>query len=155
MSTFNCATWSFFPEHNFWRWAKLTSIFLIISFRFGQQALFGVCVVPLDPLTFRFIIPLSWCHRRSITSLWSLSTKFIVIIINILTPSRISIEFMMTSTILSPRRIVLSPTTLLLPLQHKLVRVSSNYSSLPWSITIFYVKNVVRISPPLDNSWDK
>ena len=24
---------------------------------------------------------------------------------------------------------------------------------LPWSITIFYVKNVVRISPPLKNSW--
>ena len=45
--------------------------------------------------------------------------------------------------------------------QHKLVRVlcytlssllSSNCSSLPWSITIFYVKNVVRISPPLKNS---
>ena len=29
----------------------------------------------------------------------------------------------------------------------------SRICSLPWSITIFYVKNVVRISPPLKNSW--
>ena len=32
MVTFNCVTWSFFPEQSFRRWAKLTSIFLIISF---------------------------------------------------------------------------------------------------------------------------
>ena len=54
-------------------------------------------------------------------------------------------------------------TTTLLPfVQHKLVRVlcytlssllSSICSSLPWSITIFYVKNVMRITPPLKNSW--
>ena len=27
------------------------------------------------PITFRFIIPLTWCHRRSITSSWNLSTN--------------------------------------------------------------------------------
>ena len=75
MQTFNYATWSFFPEHNFWRWAKLTSIFLIISFRFGQQACFGVCVVPMVSITFCFIIPLTWCHRQLITSSWNLSTN--------------------------------------------------------------------------------
>ena len=45
--------------------------------------------------------------------------------------------------------------------QHKLVRVlcytllSNICSPLPWSIAIFYVKNVVRILPPLENSWYK
>ena len=61
-----------------------------------------------------------------------------------------------------PRWFVLSSTTLLPFVQHKIVRVlcytlssllSSNCSSLPWSITIFYVKNVMRITPPLKNSW--
>ena len=77
---FNCATWSLFPKHNFRWWAKLTSIFLIISFRLEQQAWFWVCVVPMVPITFRFIIPLTWCHRRSITSSWSLSSKFVVVV---------------------------------------------------------------------------
>ena len=75
MVTFNCATWSFFPEHNFQWWAKPTSIFLVISFRLERQAWFRVCVVTVVPITFRFIIPLTWCHRRSITSSWNLSTN--------------------------------------------------------------------------------
>ena len=70
-----CATWPFFPEHNYRWWAKLTSIFLIISFCFGQQAWFWVCVVRMVPITFCFIIPLTWCYRRSITSSWNLSTN--------------------------------------------------------------------------------
>ena len=61
-----------------------------------------------------------------------------------------------------PRWFVLSSTILLPSIQHKLVRVlcctlisllSSLSYVLPWSITIFYVKNVVRITPPLKNSW--
>ena len=57
---------------------------------------------------------------------------------------------------------VLSSTTLLPSIQHKLVRVlcctlisllSSLWYVLPWSITIFYVKYVVRISPPRMTSW--
>ena len=61
-----------------------------------------------------------------------------------------------------PRRVVLSSATLLPSLQHKLVRVlcytlrsllSSICSSLPWNVTTFYVKNVVVILPPLENSW--
>jgi hypothetical protein len=31
----------------------------------------------------------------------------------------------------------------------------SLYFVLPWSITVFYVENVVRIAPPLRNSWHK
>ena len=138
------------------------SIFLIIPFHLKQQAWFRVCVVPMVPITFRFIIPLTWCHRRPITSSWNLSTKLFMIVINILSSSRISIEFMLRNTILAPRWFVLSAATLLPSLQHKLVRVmcytlrsllSSICSPLPWSITIFYLKNVVRISPPLKNSW--
>ena len=63
-----------------------------------------------------------------------------------------------------PWWIVLSSTTLLPSHQHKLVHVwcytlssllSSNCSSLPWSITILYVKNVLRFVPPLENSWHR
>ena len=61
-----------------------------------------------------------------------------------------------------PRWFVLSSTILLPSIQHKLVRVlcctliSLLYSLwyvLPWSITKFYVKYVVRISPPRMTSW--
>ena len=75
MINFNCATWSFFSEHNFRRRAKPTSIFLVISFLLEQQTWFRVCVVPMVPITFHFIIPLTWCHRQSITSSWNLSTN--------------------------------------------------------------------------------
>ena len=101
MLNFNCATWSFFLEHNFRWWAKLTLIFLIISFRLELQAWFRVSVVTMVLITFRFIIPLTCCRCWLITSSWSLSTKFVMIIINILTPSWISIEFMMGNTILA------------------------------------------------------
>ena len=101
MLNFNRATWSFFPEHKFRRWANLTSIFLIISFLLEQKTWFRVCVVPVVPITSCFIIPLTWCHHWSITSSWNLSTKFVVILINILTAFRISIEFMTRNTILA------------------------------------------------------
>ena len=61
-----------------------------------------------------------------------------------------------------PSMIVLSSTTFLPSPQHKLVHVlcytlssllSSLCSSLSWSITIFYVKNVLRFVPPLESSW--
>ena len=146
---------------NFRRWTKLMSIFLIISFRFGLQACFGVCVLTVVPITFRFIIRLTWCHRRSITSscnlstnvLWSSSTLWAL-------PGYQSDSWWEIPSL--PRWFVLSSTTLLPSLQHKLVRVlcytlssllSSICFSLPWSITIFYVRDVVRISPPLKNSW--
>ena len=58
-----------------WWWAKLTLIFLIISFLLGQQAWYQVCVLPMVPITFRFIIPLTWCRRWLITSSWNLSTN--------------------------------------------------------------------------------
>ena len=60
---------------NFRRWTNLLSILIVISFRLEQQAWFRVCVVPLVPITFHFIITLTWCRRRSITSSWTLATK--------------------------------------------------------------------------------
>ena len=101
MLSFNRATWSFFPEHKFRRWAKLTLIFLVLSFHLERQAWIRVCVLLMVPRSFRFIIPLTWCHRRLITSPGNLSTEFVMIIINILSSSRISIEFMMRNTILA------------------------------------------------------
>ena len=53
------------------------------------------------PIIFRFIIRLTWCHRRPITSPWNLSTEIVMIIINISSSSRISIEFLMRNTILA------------------------------------------------------
>ena len=41
---------------NFRRWTNLTLILIVISFRLEQQAWFRVCVVPLVPITFHFII---------------------------------------------------------------------------------------------------
>ena len=53
------------------------------------------------PITFRFIIRLTWCHHRPITSPWNLLTEIVMIIINISSSSRISIEFLMRNTILA------------------------------------------------------
>ena len=53
------------------------------------------------PITFRFIIRLTWCHRRPITSPWNLSTEIVMIIVNISSSLRISIEFLMRNTILA------------------------------------------------------
>ena len=112
-------------------------------------------------ITFRFIIPGTWCHHRSVTSSWNLST-------NVSDHHQPSDLFQDINWIHDekyhpcPRWFVLSLITLLPSLEHKLVRVlcytlssllSSIWSSLPWSITIFYVRNVVRISSPLKNSW--
>ena len=72
---FNYAIWSFFPKHNFRRWAKLTSTFLVISFRLEQQAWFRVCVVSVVSITFRSILPFAWCRRWAIISSWNLSTN--------------------------------------------------------------------------------
>ena len=88
--------------------------------------------------------------------------KCVVIIMNVLSSSRISIELIMTNIFLAPRWFVLSSTTLLPSLWHKLIHVlcctlSSLLFSfccfLPWSITIFDVKDVVRIAPPII-SWN-
>ena len=75
MQLFNCATWSLFPEHNFWWWAKLTSIFLVLPFHLKQQAWFRVCVVSVVSITFRSILPFAWCRRWAIISSWNLSTN--------------------------------------------------------------------------------
>ena len=141
----------------------LQSIFLVIPLVLGQQAWFRVCVLPMVPITFRFIIPLTWCHHWLITSSWNLSTNasWSSSTLWALPGYQLSSWWEIPSL---PLMIVLSLTTLLPSHQHKLVRVwcytlssllSSNCSSLPWNINISYVLNVVRISPPLENSWYK
>ena len=107
------------------RWANLTSIFLVITIVLEWQAWFQVCVVPMVSITSRVIIPLAWCHRRSVTSSWNLST-------NVSWSSSTFDPFQDINWIHDekyppcPRWFVLSSTTLLPSVQHKLVRVSSN-----------------------------
>jgi len=109
------------------------------------------------PITFRLIIPLTWCHRRSITSSGT-ANKWVVIIINILRSSRISIKFMMGNTILAPRGLCYHRQHSCLPPTQTCScygcnLLSSLYDVLPWSINVFYDKDIVRIAPPLKNSW--
>jgi hypothetical protein len=56
-------------------------------------------------------------------SSWYLSTKFVMIVINILTSSRISIEFIVRNTILALRWFVISSMISLTSGQHRLCRV--------------------------------
>ena len=88
--------------------------------------------------------------------------KCVVIINGFLSFSRISVESLMRDIILSPLMIMLTSTTFLhfrnTKLVHDLCCILNSLTSnlcyvLAWSITIFYIKNVVRISPPLKNSW--
>ena len=97
----------------------LQSIFLVIPFVLEQQAWFRVCVVPVVPMTFGFNIsvdlmssPISYIFSKPLD-------KCVVIIINILRSSKISIEFLMRNSILCPWWFGLSLTTLLHSLQHK------------------------------------
>ena len=82
---------------------SLHQTFTIILFVLRDNSKFWDDILSTVIIAFCFTIPLAWCRRRAIASSWSLSTKFVVIIINILTPSRISIKFMMGNTILAPR----------------------------------------------------
>ena len=86
----------------------------------------------------------------------------VVIIISILSSSRISIEFMMRNTIISLDDLYYHRPLYCLPFNTNLfvfcvIPWDPCYpafcSSLPWSITIFYVNNVVIISPRLESSW--
>ena len=88
--------------------------------------------------------------------------KCVVIIINLMSSSRNSIEFMMGNTILAPRWFLFSSTTLLPSVQHNLFVFCVNLEITATQQLIFltsevlpslFVKNVVRISPPLNNSW--
>ena len=96
------------------------SIFLIISFRLGQQSWFRVCVIPLVPITFRFIIPSTGCHRWSITSSWNLSTNVSWSAPTFWALPGYQSKFRMRNTILAPWWIVLSSTTFLPPLNTNL-----------------------------------
>ena len=88
--------------------------------------------------------------------------KCVVNIINILSSSKISIEFWMRNTILALDDLFYHRPFYCLPFNTNLFvffcctlisLLSSLWYVLPWSITIFYVKYVVRISPPRMTSW--
>ena len=139
VQTFNCATRSF-PEHNFRWWAKLTSIFLVISFHLEQQSWPRVCVVSVAPIIFCCISPFAWCSRWSIASSWIPSTT------KCRDHHQHSELFQDIYRILDekyhpcPRWFVLSSTILLPSIQHKLVRVlCCTLSSLLSNYVMFYL----------------
>ena len=116
----------------------------------------------MGPITYLCISPFAWCSRWSIASSWIPSTT------KCRDHHQHSELFQDIYRILDekyhpcPRWFVLSSTILSPSIQHKLVHIlccilisllSNLCYVLPWSITIPYVKNVVRISPPLKNSW--
>jgi len=80
---------------------SLHRTFTIILFVLRDNSKFWDGILSIVIIAFFFTISLAWCRRRAIASSWRLLTKFVLIIINILTPSRISIEFMMRNTILA------------------------------------------------------
>ena len=124
------------PGAQFSWWANLTSIFLVIPFVLEQQAWFRVCVVLVVPITFRFIIPLTWCHRWLITSSWNLST--IVSWSSSTLWALTGYQSKMRNTILSPRWFVLSSTTFLLFPLHKLVHIILAYNLFDMSMDCYW-----------------
>ena len=160
VQTFYCATWSF-SEHNFRRWAKLMLIFLVISFLLKQLAWFRVCVISV--VFNNFSLHPFFCLMLSMSDYIFMKPldKCVMIIINIPSSPRISIEFLMRNTIRALDDLCYHRPLDCLPFNTNLFV----FCVIPWDpcypafvllylgVTIFYVKNVVRISPPLKNSW--
>ena len=104
------------------------------------------------PITVCFIIPLTWCRRWLITSSWNLSTNVSWSSSTLWAlPGYQSDSWWEIPSL--PRWFVLSSTTLLPSLQHKLVRVLCyTLSSLLPSIVLLYL----GILPPFMSrmSWE-
>ena len=160
---FNCATGSCFPEHKLRRWANLTiDLPRHITSPWTTNLISSLCPTRGSNKPFVFIIPLTWCHRRSITSSWKPLDKFVVIIVNNLTSSKLCVEIQDEKYHPCPSMNCVIIDNILASPQHKLVHIlccilisllSNLCYVLPWSITIFDVKNVVSITQPLKNSW--
>ena len=113
------------------------------------------------PITFRFIIPLTWCHRWSITSSLNLSTNvsWSSSAFRVLPGYQLNSWWEVPSLpsmscFVIDHFIAFPPTQTCSCSFYTLSSLLSNIcSSLPWNTTTFYVKNVVVILPPLENSW--
>ena len=84
--------------------------------------------------------------------------KCVVNIINILSSSKISIKFLMRNTSLPLDGLCYHRQRYCPPSNSDLIMLWRSFLSslcyvLHWSITVFHVKDVVRIAPPLKNSW--
>ena len=85
-----------------------------------------------------------------------------MIIVNNLTSSKLCVEIQDEKYHPCPSMNCVIIENILASPQHKIVHIlccilisllSNLCKVLPWSITIFDVKNVMRITPPLKNSW--
>ena len=158
---FYCATWSF-PGHKFRQWANLASIFLVISLLLEQQTWFRVCVLPVVPITFPFHHSFDLMSSSINYIFLKTFDKFVVIIVNNLTSSKLCVEIQDEKYHPCPLMNCVIIDNILASPQHKLVHIlccilisllSNLCYVLPWSITIIDVKNVVSITKPLKNSW--
>ena len=113
-------------------------------------------------ITFRSILPFAWCRRWAIISSWNLSTivSWSSSTFWALPGYQLNSWWEIPSLSLDdvcchrPHYCLPSNTNLFVFCVIPWVPLlSSISSSLPWSITIFYIKNVMRITPPLKNSW--
>ena len=113
-------------------------------------------------ITFRFIIPLTWCHRRSITSPWNFSTIVSCSSSTFWALPRYLLNSWWEISSLPLDDLCYHRQHYCIPSNTKIVFIlcctlrsmlSHLCYVLRWSITIFDVKNVVRIAPPLKNSW--
>jgi hypothetical protein len=100
-----------YARSNFWRWAKLTSIFLIISFHLEQQAWLRACVLSVvslasnfNPATLIILLIESLLFKNPSTNAsWSASIFWLLL--------RCQLKFMVINTILVLRWFVLSSIT--------------------------------------------
>jgi hypothetical protein len=136
---------------------SLRRVFSIILLS-KKQLRYWACILSVVPITFHMVIPLldaivvrlhSLENSREMVS-WSSSTFWLLLKRQLSSwweiPSLLSMNFVIIDNILdflSSRTCPCYGCNLL----------SSLYYVLPWSITVFYVKDVVRIAPPLRNSW--
>ena len=127
-----------------------------------QQAWFRVCVVSMVPLTFCFDIHFldAIVDRSSITSSWNLSTNVssssstFWVLLGYQSNSWWEVPSLPLDDLYYHHRHHCLPSdTNLFMLWSSLL--SSLCYVLPWSIVVFYVKNVARISTPNKNSWYK
>ena len=158
MLNFNCATGSFSSEHKIRRWANLTidlprhtvgpwtaSLISSLCPTHGSNNL---------PLHYSFDLMSSLIDYIFMKSL----DKCVVIIINLMSSSRISIEFMMRNTILAPDDLCYLWPLICLPFNTNLFV----FWVIPWDpyypafvlsylgvLPSFSIKDVVRTAPPL------
>jgi hypothetical protein len=139
-------------------WALLTSSFQHHVVCLEKQPRYWACILSVVPITFHGVIPLLDATAVRLHSLensrqkvsWSSSTIWLLLRRQLSSwweiPSLPSMIFVIIDNLLDFLSSQICPW-------YGCNLLSSLCYVLPWSITVFCVENVVRIAPPLRNSW--